>query len=159
MDNYGISEDNPIKLKNSESAIIMLNHIVTDAGFHRLYHLKDYILKKNSIIEVYEIFSCIEEFYLLYIDVTHDINVWIAPSGFLFHFNWIENQKEKLFHGQDYYYKGDESCDRTFNFYHSSHWSIIKILLIHNFGVNYKVQNFPKSIFNAYYDYDYGLED
>jgi len=155
INNYGLSEDNPIKLKDSESVIILLTHIVTDSGFHLLYHLKDYISKGNSIIEVYEIFSGEEILYLLYFDVTNDINSWIPPTGFLFEFGWIENGKNNfIYHGQDSYYKGDESVEKPLAYFRSRNWNVIKIYLMENYGVNYNCENFPYSTFQMYYDDD-----
>lgn len=154
--NYGLSGDNPIKLKNSESVITMLKHIVTDSGFHLLFHFKDYISNEKSIIEVYEIFSGVEEFYLLYFEVTKDINVWLPPSGFLFKHEWIEHGESNfIYHGQDYYYKGDESVDSPFDYFHLRNWKVLKIYLSDNYGVNYTGKDFPHSVFQKYYDNDY----
>lgn len=156
MNDYGLSLDNPIKLKDSESVITLLKHIVTDSGFHLLYHLKVYISKGNSNIEVYEIFSSIEKFYLLYFEVTNDIDVWIPPTGFLFQFGWIEHGVGNfIYHGQDCFYKGDESVEKPLAYFRSRNWEVLKIYLSNNYGVNYHCLNFPRSVFQMYYDYDY----
>ena len=156
MNNYGLSRNNPLRLKDSESVITILKHIVTKSGFHVLYHLKGRISKGNSKIEVYEIFSGIEEFYLLYFDVTNAINVWIAPTGFLFKYNWIEHGEHNfIYHCQKYYYKGDESVEIPRLYFQSRNWKVLKMYLIDNYGVNYHCLNFPHSVFQMYYDYDY----
>ena len=159
MDNYGISEVNPIQLRSLDSVTIMLHNIVTESGFHLLYHFKDYILKPDSIIVVIEVFSGNMRFYLLYFDISNEVDIWIAPSGFLFFRSWIECKDGDFDHDQDYYLNRDESPEMARQNLDIESGIKIKYLLLDNYGFMYRRENFPDSVYREYQDYDYGLED
>ncbi|MEI6753929.1 MAG: hypothetical protein WCK78_12295 [Paludibacter sp.] len=159
MNNYGISENNPIKLKSLDSVVVILNNIVTDSGFYILYHLKDYFIKQESIIVVIEVFSGIEEYYLLYFDITNDCDVWKAPSGFLFFRSWIECKGGDFYHDQDYFLRHVETRENTREYFELRTWRVLTSHLMHNYGVLYKDDYFPVTVYNEYWDYDFGLID
>ena len=151
MGDFGFSEMNPIKLKDSESVLIILDDIVTENGFHLLYHFLDYIVKGDLIIERYEVFSEEKGAQILYFDVTNDKNSWIAPVGFIFSYDWIIDV-DIIYHGQDYYYKDDRNDEDAMAKFDSIEHPLFDFFLFENVGVNFKSQNFPHSMFQKYLD-------
>lgn len=151
MTEYGITFQNPIKSKHSVSALTMLDNIVTTNGFHILYHFKDYIIRQNAIIEVYEVFSEDKNLFVLYFDVTSEIDIWIPPTGFLFQYEWIPNEVI-FYHGQDYYYKDGCTHDNAMVKFDSMEESVFEWFIFENVGVNYRSNNFPYSMYQKYLD-------
>lgn len=159
MKNYGFSETNPIKLKCSESALVMLDNIVTSMGFHILYHFTDYFVTGDSIIEKFEIFSEDKDLQTLYFEITNNKNIWIPPSGFLFKDEYIIAE-DFIYHGLDYYYKEEQDYEKTVTEFEMLEETYFELFVFENVGVNYKSQNFPYSMYQKYIEeHTYRKED
>lgn len=151
MSDYGTSVQNPIKLLNSESINVMLQNIVTENGFHIFYHYVNYILKGNSIIEKYEVFSEDKGLQVLFFEVNKNTNIWIAPTGFVFKDEFIV-EEEIIYHGTDYFYKDEKDYEEIMNKFDMMEETYFELFVFENVGVNYCSPNFPYSMYQKYID-------
>lgn len=151
MKEYGNILQNPIRLSNSNSAITMLQNIITKNGFHIFYHFVDYIVKDDSIIEIYEVFSEDKALQKLFFEVTNDNNIWIPPTGFIFKDEFIIDT-DIVYHGLNYFYKVEEDYERVANKFNYMGKTYFELFVFENVGVNYKSPDFPYSMYQKYID-------
>lgn len=151
MDNYGISINNPIRLENSDSFLILLNNIVTNNGFHIFYHFINFILKGDSTIAKYEVFSEDKGLQELFFEVTNKPNQWITPSGFVFIDEFII-EEEIIYHGSDYFYKDKKDHEEMLNKFELLEETYFELFIFENVGVNHTCPNFPYSMYQKYID-------
>lgn len=148
---YGITLQNPIKLLNSTSVIVLLQSIVTENGFHIFYHFVDYILNGDSIIEKYEVFSEDKGLQELFFEVISKPNQWIAPSGFVFKDEFII-EEDIIFHSSDYFYKDEKVYEVMMNKFEMMEETYFELFVFENVGVNYNSPDFPNSMYHKYID-------
>lgn len=151
MKEYGNILQNPIKLLNSISINVMLQSIVTENGFHIFYHFVDYILKGDSIIEKYEVFSEDKGLQELFFEVISKPNLWIAPSGFVFKDEFII-EEDIIYHGSDYFYKDEKDYEEMLNKFELLEETYFELFVFENVGVNHTSHNFPYSMYQKYID-------
>jgi len=151
MKEYGITLQNPIKLLNSVFVTVMLQSIVTENGFHLLYHFVDYILKDESIIEKYEVFSEDKGLQSLFFEVINKPNNWIAPTGFVFKDEYIV-EEDIIFHGMEYFYKDEKDYENMLDIFEKMEETYFELFVFENVGVNYNSPEFPYSMYKKYID-------
>jgi hypothetical protein len=84
-ENYGKCVENPVVLNSIPASIIFLNNLVTDKGYHIVYHRQGSVSWANDqIIDHYEVMSTDNCFADLYISIYSESSLWIPPPGYLF---------------------------------------------------------------------------
>jgi hypothetical protein len=89
INNYGKALENPIILSGIESAYDYLENIVTEEGYHILFHRAGSLKHRSKIIDRYQILTCHDKLDEFFVDVYNESNIFIPPNGYLF-----ENQND-----------------------------------------------------------------
>lgn len=161
-ENYGLIPENPLRMSGVRASMVLLENLVTKEGFHILFHRPttvdspDLISENGNarIIDKYEIISGNGEKYNLYIDIYNDENLWISPSLFKFEYDflYLEDADDVIEVKIEPKYVFD--CEQLnmdiFDFYERNNKFEIEKLLDGSWGVNYKIQNFPKGLIEKY---------
>jgi hypothetical protein len=83
--NFGRCPGNPVNLCSNAAVKRFLDHMLTDKGFHILYHRSGSLTDKdNAVVDHYEIISGEGIYDDLFINTHHEMNIWIPPDGYLF---------------------------------------------------------------------------
>jgi len=159
-ENYGLVPENALRLNCVRASMVLLENLVTKEGFHVLFHRPttvdspDLSSENARIIDQYELISGDGMKYNLYIDIYNEVNLWIPPSGFMFKFDllYYEDDEDEIEVKIESKYVFD--CELInldiFDFYERNHQHEIEKLLDGSWGVNYKIQNFPKGLIEIY---------
>lgn len=163
---YGLSIDNPIHTTCIEATTAFIENLVTDKGYHFLYHRKESIsgyftdngfVQTEHPVDHYQLFDGEKKLHDLYFSVYHDENLMIPPQGFKFRFDEIG------------YYDADDQCfintiDELHVFDMNSITNIFKYLgeapileqfLYLNLGTNMYVDDFPESLLKTFLEENY----
>jgi hypothetical protein len=83
--NYGKGPGNPVILSSRAAVKRFLDHLVTDQGFHLLYHWCGSVSGNNEDnIDYFEIFTGGGEYDDLFFNLHNRSDIWIPPAGYLF---------------------------------------------------------------------------
>jgi hypothetical protein len=83
--NFGKCPENPVNLSSKAAAKKYLDHLLTDKGFHILYHRPGSLNDKESVtVDRYEIITGEGIYDDLFIDTQCEMDMWVPPEGYLF---------------------------------------------------------------------------
>lgn len=159
MAKYGIDIESPMELEDLKFIPVMLHSIVTENGFHILYHFVDSIINGNSTIVKYEVFSEDKGIQELFFEINKKPNLWIAPTGFLFIDEYII-EEHIIYHGNEYFYKDEKDYEKVMNSFNMLEETQFDLFVFENVGVNYNSPDFPNSMYQKYIDeHTYSAEE
>ena len=163
-ENYGLIPENPLRLSGVRASMVLLENLITKDGFHVLFHRPttvdspDLSSENARIIDQYEVISGDGKKYNLYIDIYNDENLWVPPAGFLFEFLFEydllcyedDGDEIEVKIEQQYVFDCEQINLDIFDFYERKKEYELEKLLDGSWGVNYKIQNFPKGLIEIY---------
>lgn len=85
---YGKSPDNPVRLNSISASLAYLNNLVTDQGFHIIYHRPRSIVSQKPI-DHYEIMTSDNKYDDIYISIYYEKCNFSPPAGYLFECSFI----------------------------------------------------------------------
>lgn len=161
-ENYGLILENPIKMSGVRASMTLLLNLVTCDGFHILFHRPETVLSptlkfedgNERILDIYELITGDGKIVNLYIDIYNDENLWVPPAGFLFEYDLLCYEDDgdviEVKIEPKYIFDCEQLNMDIFDFYERNNKFEIEKLLDGSWGVNYKIQNFPKGLIEKY---------
>jgi hypothetical protein len=163
--NFGRCPENPVKLSSRTAAKKYLDHLLTDKGFHILYHRPGSRNDKDiATVDHYEIMSGEGVYDDLFIDTPGEIDIWMPPKGYLFD---PKIELKKLgWRGYDLSYTAEREITVEERFIYRDKWpddweEIMRIFhelppleryLYCSSGEEYYVENFPFTLIDELLD-------
>jgi hypothetical protein len=152
---YGHTIENPILVNDIQTSMDYLRNLVTDKGFHILFHRYSSISTgKGKPIDRYELITGDGRYDDLYISVYNEENKFIPPQGYLFesaHITWEFDEppidKKYVFVNELEFHDFEALQKRN------SSLPIIERVVSESYGVNSRVKNFPYDVIDEAMDH------
>jgi hypothetical protein len=154
--NFGKCPGNPVNLSGKTAAKKYLDHLLTDKGFHILYHRPGSLNDKDcAMVDHFEIITGEGKYDDLFIDTHHEMNIWVPPMGYLFDQKIELKKLDKRGYDQSYTTEREMTVEERYIY--NSKWpeeweEIMRIFhelppleryLYCSSGEDYYVENFP----------------
>lgn len=172
---YGKCPENPVNLNSVSASVIFLNNLVTEKGYHLVYHRKGTIAgPDHKLVDHYEIMTSENIYDDIYINIYHERSKWIPPHGYLFeemsvgmNFQLMEHADVDQLDEEDTIEFDDQYLFTEAMQYFGEEASLIRNLesmpmlervFFNSFGTNLYVEDFPTPLLLEYLK-DQGVPD
>lgn len=159
---YGLTLSNPVRLNSVTSSIAYLENLVTEKGYHFLYHRVGSLLCDleneseepvmfDHPIDHYQLFDGDSKYHDIFINIYTDEIEWIPPKGFLFEnimINYREDDYEFIIIDDEYVYNDDYDFDNFET--EAEKLPEFEKRLLNNFGINFCDSEFPFGVLKQY---------
>ena len=160
---YGRHPENPIELNSVPASLIFMDNLVTEQGYHILYHRPESLsFNGKNPVDRYEIMTSDNRYEDLFINIYNDRSNWVPPDGFLFE-NSAEDMCWQLMEREDLIELDDEdiidfeesyvyndllpvNIDDTTLMEHNRMLPPLERILLDSYGSNLYVDDFPNGM-------------
>ena len=148
-DKYGKTPETPILLNSVQASGHFLNNLVTEKGYHILYHRIGSMpgTENQPIIDHYEIMDSNNTYEDFYINAYNDKNILVPPAGYLFEYALMgEDYDEELEIDDEYIWRDPSEGDLELSIERVSLLPRLEIFMDNSQGTNMRLEGFPYSL-------------